>query len=332
MLIVGHGSIGKRHLCLVRESLPKADIRVLRHRACNGVLEHANGCFDKLEDACTFAPQASVVANPAPFHVDTAIALMAAGSHVLVEKPLAEKTAGAQLLLMAAREHQRLLQVGYNLRFLESLEKFRELIHASVVGKVLSVHCEVGQYLPTWRPGKNYKQAVSANKDLGGGVLLELSHELDYLRWIFGEISWVGAWAGRQSSLEIDVEDIAHLTLGFAPDSAGDGLVGTVNLDFIRHDKARVCTAIGEIGSLRWNGVTGEVERWIAGKNDWERLCQFTHQLDDTYRLQWQHFMGCIKSGKLPKVAGEDGLAVLRVIAAAHESTSGSGVRVVVAR
>ncbi len=304
---------------------------MLRHHTCPEVLALANGCFNKLEDACSFAPQASVIANPVPFHVDTAIALMEAGSHVLVEKPVAEKLESARILIVAARRYQRLLQVGYNMRFLNSLGKFRELIHAGVVGKVLSVRCEVGQYLPSWRPGTDYRQGVSANKNLGGGVLLELSHELDYLRWIFGEINWVSAWSGRQSSLEIDVEDSVHLTLGFMPGSAGDGLVGTVNLDFIRHDKTRVCTAIGETGSLRWNGVNGAVERWMAGQNDWGRLYQFTHERDDTYRRQWQHFTGCINSGKSPNVAGEDGLAVLRVIAAVRESTSGSGVGVVIA-
>lgn len=332
ILIVGHGSIGKRHLRLVRESLPKADIRVLRHRSCNDVPMCANGIFTNIEDACNFAPQVSVVANPAPFHVDTAVALLAAGSHVLVEKPLAHTVESAQALLSAARDYNQLLQVGYNLRFLDSLEKFKELIRADMIGNIYSVRCEVGQSLPTWRPGADYRHGVSANKDLGGGVLLELSHELDYLRWIFGEINWVSAWTGRQSFLNIDVEDSAHLILGFAPNSLGYGLVGTLNLDFIRQDKTRVCTVIGERGSLRWNGVTGDVERWWGGgSNHWERLYQFKLQPDDTYRLQWQYFMGCIDRSILSKEGGEDGIAVLRVIAAARESASGSGVKVVVA-
>jgi predicted dehydrogenase len=301
---------------------------VLRHRPCNEVLELASGCFDKLEDACAFQPQASIVANPAPFHVDAAIALMAAGSHVLVEKPLAQTTDGIRVLLSAVRKHQRLLQVGYNLRFLSSLQKFKELIHEGVVGKVLSVRCEVGQYLPSWRPEADYRQGVSARKDLGGGVLLELSHELDYLRWIFGEVVWVSAWTGKQSSLEIDVEDSAHLTLGFATGLAERCLVGTLNLDCIRHDKIRECEAIGEMGSLRWNGLTGDIESWMAGQKHWVRLCGFSHQRDDTYRLQWWHFMDCIKSGNSPMVGAEDGLAVLRIIDAARESAYGSGSRV----
>ena len=80
---------------------------------------------------------------------------------------------------------------AYNLRFLPSLQAYRERIQFGVIGKVLSVRCEIGQYLPSWRPGSDYRQAVSASRALGGGALLELSHEIDYLRWIFGEVAWV---------------------------------------------------------------------------------------------------------------------------------------------
>ena len=330
VLIVGYGSIGKRHLRLVRESLPEANIWVLRRSACDVVPEFANGCFDSLAEACAFAPQASVVASPAPFHVDTAIALIAAGSHVLVEKPLALTAKDARKILVIASHHQRLLQIGYNLRFLESLEKFGELIQSRIIGNVLSVRSEVGQYLPTWRPETDYRHGVSAQKNLGGGVLLELSHEIDYLQWIFGRIDWVSAWTGQQSSLDIDVEDSAHLLLGFLSNTLGHRLVCTVNMDFIRHDRTRLCTAIGERGSLRWNAVTGEVERLMAGEDEWMLLHKFALHRDDTYRRQWQHFMDCINNDTSPVVSASDGLAVLHIIDAVHQSAFMSGCRVAV--
>ena len=138
---------------------------------------------------------------------------------------------------------------GYNLRFSPSLMYFNELIKKNIVGQILSVRCEVGQYLPEWRPNKDYRKTVSANFHLGGGVLLELSHEIDYLRWIFGEVDWVRATLAQQSSLVFDVEDSAHLTLGFLPNENGRQLIGTLNLDFIRHDQTRACIAIGEKGA-----------------------------------------------------------------------------------
>ena len=321
VLIVGLGSIGKRHLRLARELLPNADVRVLRHQVCDSVPEHANGCFSSLEDAIAFAPQLAVIASPATFHIDAAQSLARAGVHLLVEKPLSASIDGIQQLLETYREQKTVLLTGYNLRFLPSLQRFRDLLNEDVIGRVLSVRCEIGQFLPSWRPDADYRQGVSARRELGGGALLELSHELDYLRWIFGEVEWVKANVSRQSSLEIDVEDTAHLILGFAPAANGRQLIGAVNMDFVRHDTTRLCTAIGEDGSLRWNGLTGAVEQFEMGAKEWSEVCRHQHQRDDSYLAEWQHFLNCITARETPLVTGEDGLKVLQIIEASRQAS-----------
>lgn len=313
---------------IARDSLPSADIRVLRHQACTDIPELADGCFSSLGEACAFLPQATIIANPAPFHLNTALALAEVGSHLLIEKPLSHNVDNVKSFLQQVSELNLVLQVGYNLRYLSSLEQFRERIQSGTIGRVMSVRCEIGQYLPSWRPDTDYRQGVSARHELGGGVLLELSHELDYLRWIFGEVVWVNAWLGRQSALEIDVEDTAHLTLGFTPDAAGHAPVAAISLDFIRHDAIRMCTAIGEQGSLRWNGITGTVEVWPVGSTAWQPVFQYAHQRDESYRVQWEHFMACINNGQVPIVSGEDGLAVLEIIAATRQSDTTQGARI----
>ena len=330
ILIIGLGSIGKRHLRLARQLLPNADIQVLRHQESDSIPEYANGCFFSLEQAINFVPQIAVIASPATFHIGAAQALAGVGVHLFVEKPLSATVDGVQDLLEICRKQKIVLLTGYNLRFLSSLQRFRELLGECAIGKVLSVRCEIGQYLPSWRPDSDYRQGVSAQQQLGGGALLELSHELDYLRWIFGEVEWVKATLSRQSSLEIDVEDTAHLTLGFAPVSSGNQLIATVNLDFIRHDITRLCTAIGEKGSLRWNGLTGLVETFPAGEKEWRELFYHQHQSDDSYLAEWQHFITCVNEHKTPLITAEDGLKVLQIIEAARKSSaSGAVVQVV---
>lgn len=321
ILIVGLGSIGMRHLLLARELLPNADIRVLRHQECPSIPEHANGCFSRLNQALDFAPQIAVIANPSTFHMNVAQPLAQAGVHLLVEKPLSASTDGVLQLLNDCRERGTTLLIGYNLRFLPSLKRFHEWLSQNVIGRVLSVRCEIGQYLPSWRPDTDYRQGVSARRELGGGALLELSHEIDYLRWIFGEVDWVKATLSQQSTLEIDVEDTAHLILGFVPKGEGNQLIATVNLDFIRHDTTRLCIAIGENGSLRWNGLTGVVEQFEAGAKEWVKLFCHQHQRDDSYLAEWQHFLSCIKEQKTPLVTGEDGLKVLQIIDAARKAS-----------
>jgi predicted dehydrogenase len=321
VLIVGLGSIGKRHLRLARELLPNADIRVLRHQHTSDIPENSNGCFFNIEDAVHFKPQIAVVAGPAPFHIDIAEALAFNGTHLLIEKPLSSSLDNVAKLLEICRKQGVILLTGYNLRFLPSLQKFRGLLSEGVLGALLSVRCEVGQYLPSWRPDDDYRIGVSARRELGGGVLLELSHELDYLRWIFGEVEWVNAILSKQSNLDIDVEDTAHITLGFVSNPDSHQLIGAVNLDFIRHDTTRICVAIGEKGSLRWNGLTGELDIFEAGGKEWQQMFTYKHQRDGSYKAEWINFLECINQNKLPLVAGEDGLKVLEVIDALQKSS-----------
>jgi len=325
VLIVGLGSVGQRHLRLARKLFLDADIRVLRHQSISEVPEYSNGCFSHIREAIAFNAQIAVIANPAPFHIDTAQALAKAGVHLLIEKPLSDSLKGIEQLIETCQKQGTVLLTGYNLRYLPSLQRFRDLLGQRVIGKVFSVRCEIGQFLPSWRPDSDYRNAVSARHDLGGGALLELSHELDYLRWIFGEVQWVKATLSRQSKLEIDVEDSAHLTLGFVSAADGNRLIGTVNLDFIRHDTTRLCTAIGESGSLRWNGLTGEVALFPAGATEWRQESVQPHQRDDSYKAEWQHFITCIVEKKSPLVSGEDGLKVLEIIEAARESAVSAG-------
>jgi len=320
-LIVGLGSIGKRHLRLARELLPNADIRVLRRQLTDSVPEYANGCFSCIKDAIAFAPQIGVIANPATLHVDSAQSLADAGVHLLVEKPLSASLNGISELLETCKKKRIVLLTGYNLRFLPSLRQFKEFINGELIGKVLSVRCEIGQHLQSWRPDAGYQESVSARRELGGGALLELSHELDYLRWIFGEVEWISAMLSRQSSLIIDVEDTAHLILGFVPADDGRQLIASVNMDFLRHDTTRLCTAIGEKGSLRWNGLTGVVDLFEGETKAWRKLSHIPHHRDDSYLAEWQHFLSCIKEQTDVLISGEDGMAVLQIVEAARQSS-----------
>lgn len=306
--------------------MPLADIRILRHRDTNEIPEYANGCFSKIEEAVDFAPQLAVIANPAPFHIASGHALAEAGVHLLIEKPLSSSLDGVENLIKICHERHVILMTGYNLRFMPSLQFFKEALSHQTVGKALSVRCEVGQYLPSWRSGVDYRDGVTARKDLGGGALLELSHDLDYLRWIFGDIAWVKSTLCHQSGLEIDVEDTAHLTVGFIPSLDGHQLIGAVSLDFIRHDATRTCTVIGERGSLRWDGMLDEVALYEAGASNWRTLFCNRSERDAAFKAEWLEFMDCALELKPPSISGEDGLKALKIIEGARRSSQSKGL------
>jgi predicted dehydrogenase len=320
ILIVGYGSIGRRHLRIARTVLPSADIRLFSRQWNELVPEYADAWAQSIEQALEFNPDLVVIANASAFHLEAAQPFAEAGAHLLVEKPLAHSLEGVAQLIATCQSHGRVLMVGYNLRFLECLQKYRELIRAGFIGRIISARCEIGQYLPSWRPGSDYRQSVSALRQLGGGALLELSHEIDYMRWIFGEVQWVKATLCRQSSLEIDVEDTVHLVLGFNPESEGRQLIANVTLDFIRQDATRQCTAIGERGSLRWNALSGTIEHFPAGATSWETVFQKHAERDGSYTAEWRHLIDSISRNELPLVSGEDGLKVLKIIDAARRA------------
>jgi predicted dehydrogenase len=321
VLIVGLGSAGGRHLRLARKLMPDAEIRTLSHREPTTPSDYADGVVDSIAGALSFNPQIAVIANPSPMHLNIANELANAGIHLLIEKPLSSSTKGVPELIETCRAKSVVMAVGYNLRFSTSLVHFKKVISEGVIGKVLSVRCEVGQYLPSWRPESDYRKTVSAQRELGGGVLLELSHELDYLRWIFGEINWVRATLSKQSELEIDVEDSAHLILGFAPSSDQFQLIAKLDLDFIRHDKTRSCLAIGETGTIHWDGIKNEVRLFPMNSSDWTILHGKTPQSDDSYLGEWNDFLESVNARKMPLSNGQSGLKVLEIIQAAQKSS-----------
>ena len=280
-----------------------------------------------IDEVRSFVPEIAIVANPAPFHLEIAKELAKMGCHLLIEKPISDNLDGVEDFLGAVCTAGVICQVGYNLRYLPSLSRFRDLINQGLVGRPLSVRCEIGQYLPNWRPDTDYRTGVSARSDLGGGVLLELSHEVDYLLWIFGEVEWVSGWVGNVSELDIDAEDTAHLILGFKAKDLTKPVIANLNLDYIRLDATRICTVIGADGSLRWNGLTGVIDIYKSGGNRWDEYVVMPHQRDDSYRAQWEDFLTSIADCKEPLVDVMAGLTVLKIVEAAKASAHNNGAQ-----
>lgn len=327
VLIVGLGSIGQRHLRLIRESLPSAEIMIFRHQQTDSIPAQANFVTCSIDEVRAFSPEVAVIANPAPFHLEIAMVLATLGCHLLIEKPLSDKPDGVLELVDRCRASEVICQVGYNMRYLPSLLRFRDAVNAGLIGRPLAVRCEVGQYLPSWRPEADYRKGVSANRRLGGGVLLELSHEVDYLRWVFGEVDWVSSWVGNVGDLAVDVEDTASLIFSCRFSASSKPIIVNLNMDFIRHDKTRLCTVIGECGSLRWDGVGGIVEVYDSEGKGWSELASIPDERDESYRAQWTDFLACIACGSKPLVDAVEALRVLEIIDAARFSAENNGTR-----
>lgn len=324
ILIIGFGSIGRRHHSLAKKYFPNADIKILRSGSNPGLSEDSNMLY-KLDDAFRFKPELSILCNPSPFHIPVAEYMMRLNSHLLIEKPISNTDADVKFLLTEAAHKKIIVHVGYNLRFSESLKRFKDEILSGRLGEVLLIRSEVGQYLPDWRPHVNYQTTVTASQALGGGVLLELSHEIDYLLWIFGRPLWVRATSLNIGEFDIDVEDYVNILFGY-----GDSKVVNLTLDCVRRDPIRTCKVVGTLGTIEWNGIKNSVNYFDAYNKKWILLKQFPINPNSTYEAEWEVLKTAIKEGKTANTGAWEALDVMKIIKAVKNSSSRLGAQVMI--
>lgn len=333
VLVVGFGSIGKRHAQIIRELFPEIRLVVLRHKKSIGSidqLKYVDHVVYSISEAIDLKPDFAIIANPAPFHLSVSVPLVKAGIHLLIEKPLSTNCEGIDQLVKLCKEKQVLVMIGYHLRFLPSIKFFQKELTNLTIGKIYSVHATVGQNLVTWRPGIDYRKSVSAQKKLGGGVLLELSHELDYLTMLFGKFQWTSAYISHKSELDIDVEDSAHIVFKIENKITNKPLIGTLNLDFIRHDTVRQCTVIGENGSLKWNGITGTVKLLLENNQKWKELFSGEFNRNYAYKEALKHFLDCMRDGKETINSVKNSIHILETIEAIQISSKNECRQIVI--
>ncbi len=328
-LVVGLGSIGRRHVLNLKAVDPKIDIGILRLHSKDTELGdaavHVRQVFVKGIDALQWRPDVVIVANPAPFHIKTAMGFAVIGSHLFIEKPLSVDLEGVDRLIKEGEKRRLVMMVGYVLRFFEPLKLIKGIAEQGRIGRILSVSARVGRYLPDWRPGTDYRKNVSARKEMGGGVIFELSHELDYLRWLCGEVKEVHAVTSRVSNFSINVEDLAEITLVFKNKS-----VGHVHLDMLDRAMNRSCRVVGSNGTLVWDSSHGQYAGLFSPQeNQWlDVMHTQTWDYNQMFVDEIRHFLNCVKKRTRPLVDLHDGLCALQIILAAKKSAkTGRAVR-----
>jgi predicted dehydrogenase len=317
-LIVGFGSIGKRHVNNIRIIDPGAEISLWHTRS--HIAAHPAGvacevfCYD---DAISQKPDIAIITNPASDHIPIAQKLSQKGIDLFIEKPLSSSMDGVNELLQIQKISGNLIMVGYNFRFHPAFILLKQCIAQGKIGKLVSIRAEVGQYLPDWRPGTDYRLSVSAQKSLGGGAVLELSHEIDYTRWLAGEITSVMSMTDHVSDLDIDVEDSAEIILKFSSCA-----LGSIHLDMIQRFPARSCKMIGTLGTAIWDGTSDSVMLYTTETNQWNQIYSIEKtNRNRMYLAEMEHFISCCRSRKEPAVTVSDGKRVLEIALAALESS-----------
>jgi len=331
-LIVGLGSIGQRHVRNLRR-LYGNDVEILayRSRGLNVVIHDdmtaefgivpeerflLRRCLS-LKAALEERPEAVFITNPTSLHISTAITAAQAGSHLFIEKPISNNLSQIEELEAAVSRKNLTLLVGYQLRFHPALRKIAELIHQDRIGRMISARLEFGEYLPDTHPYENYEQGCAARKDLGGGVVLCFSHELDCVYWLFGMPRKVAAIGGHLSSLKMDAADVASILLEC--NQGSHAFPVHVHLDFLQKPARRRIEVLGEGGRILWDYYANELQVLSGnGEKEIENVAGF--ERNQLFLAELKHFARCLEGGERPVVSLKDGVASLKIALAATES------------
>ena len=198
ILISGYGSIGRRHANILSTIVKKKDITILTNQNLSNFRT-----IKTLRSLNKIDPYYIVICNPTSDHINKIkfIEENCKNKLVLVEKPLFSK-----LNKITVKKNQ--FFVGYNLRFNPIINFLKRKLKSK---KIFNVNVFCGSYLPRWRNNIDYRKSYSAKKQLGGGVLLDLSHELDYVQWLFGKINIEHCKSKKLSNLNIQTDDFLNL-------------------------------------------------------------------------------------------------------------------------
>jgi predicted dehydrogenase len=328
IVIAGLGSMGRRHC---RNLVAGGWSNVVLYRTGRGILtaeeEREFSAFPvagTLEQALARDPVAVVVCNPSSLHVPVALDAARAGCALLIEKPLGDTLEGVAELRREVRERGLSALVGYQFRFHPTLGRVHEWVQEGRIGRIVSAHGHWGEYLPSWHPWEDYRGGYSARRDLGGGAILTLSHPIDYVRWIAGEVTKVQGMASEGNILGLDVEEGALLTMATA-----GGAVAGVYVDYLERPPAHWLHLVGEAGVIRWDNETGAAELKPANGDVETFLPPTRFDRNAMFRAEMDHFLRCVAGEEEPACTLDDGIRALEVALAAKRSIS-EGCEVVV--
>lgn len=277
VLLVGLGSIARKHIAALRKIDPAVELVAWRSSRGGASVEGVADVYElPLGEAFDFA----IVSNPTACHAQSVKELLALNIPLYIEKPVFAQL-GQEELLAEIRRRGILTHVACDMRFFDSLQFIRDHLKELKVNEV-NVYC--GSYLPSWRPGTDWRNGYSAREEMGGGAHRDLIHELDYLWWLFGRPVRTHKLLRSASTLGIGAVDYAHYLWEYP------GFTASVILNYYRKDYKRKLEIVAD--GTTW---TADFSAGTVCDETGRVIFRSSMKADDDYLAQMRYFVGLVQ-------------------------------------
>lgn len=256
-VVLGTGSIGRRHLAVLSEVGAEVIAVPIRSQRRQELEAQGFVTAASLPEACALGAAGAVIATDTGRHVADTMQAVSLGMPTLCEKPLAPAAAPARTLRRAVERLSTPVYVACCLRFDEGLWRVRGMLEA--ISPLHSVRIECRSYLPDWRPDREYRSSYAARAE-EGGVLRDLIHEVDYALWLFGRPARVRGELANLGRLGIAAEERAEASW-----TTRDGVGVSIELDYLSRRRVRFLRVAGAGGELHYDLLARRIEVWRAG-------------------------------------------------------------------
>ena len=308
VLVCALGSIGRKYVKLLGKMWPGSELAALRSGKTTTDNCQLENIFFSLQEGMKWGPELVIVTSPAPSHLMHALYFAKEDVPVLIEKPLGsgdEAPDQWEELLTLSQRHK--LGVGYVLRNDPCATYLKNAIKLGDLGKLISASFICGSWLPDWRQGGDYRHSVTARRSLGGGALLELSHEIDMALYLLGDLEIESSWWGKISTLELDTEDKSIIIA-----KNRSSCMVEISLDICTYPPKRSVCLRGELGSLEWDLLNGTIRSEKRGHES--EVHQLGISADERFETQIKVFWNMDKGGTADFCSVEEGLKVMRLV------------------
>ena len=318
-VITGGGSIGKRHLKnLISLKINKENIFVLEPREdrINEIKSLGiNNCISDINKFDNIQIDAAIICSPTSYHIDQAIYFANKNANIMIEKPLSRDLHGIDELIKVVSKNKLITFIAYIFRFAPSVKYLKEILSNKIIGDILFVRGEFSEYLPDWHPYEKYNSFYMAQKKLGGGSILDQSHIMDLIHYLFGNFKSVMAYNNKISNLEIEADDIAEMIV-----ELDNGILASIHTDIFGRKHTKSLEVKGSKGNIFWDFYKNTVSIYNAQTKITEIENNFDNDFNKVYIEELKYFIDCCNNNVQAEPNLDVGIDTMKLILSSEES------------